>query len=125
AGASLVPAILGGEGPRRDRLLAQNDRNLAATWDHSYKVVASPEKDRLVYALFDRKRDRGETRDVADRQGDALRAERRALDLLLEQIDREWARTRPLLEGKPGEGRLSPEACERLKAMGYIQQGCP
>jgi len=33
-------------------------------------------------------------------------------------------RTRRLLEGQSGEERLSPDACEKLKAMGYVQQGC-
>jgi hypothetical protein len=33
-------------------------------------------------------------------------------------------KTRRWLEGQPGEERLSPEACEKLKAMGYVQQGC-
>jgi hypothetical protein len=31
---------------------------------------------------------------------------------------------RPLLSGRPGEGALSPEACERLKALNYVVAGC-
>ena len=110
--------------PARERLFAQNDRNLSAAWSPSYKVVATPGDDRSTYAIFDRKADPGETRDVGRARPEALREERRALEVYLEKADREWARTRPLVEGRPGEGPMTPEACERLKAMGYIQQGC-
>ena len=125
AGESLLPLVLGGSGPGRDRLFAENDRNLAASFDRAWKVVATPERDRLVFSLYDRKADPGETRDVSKVRPAELRLERRELELFLERGDREWARTRPLVEGKPGEGPMSPEACERLKALGYVQPGCP
>jgi hypothetical protein len=54
----------------------------------------------------------------------ALREERRELELFRERIDAQLARTRRLLEGRSGEERLSAVACEKLKAMGYVQQGC-
>jgi hypothetical protein len=77
-----------------------------------------------AYALFDRQEDPGETRDVARKQPARMREERRELELFREQADAILARTRRQLEGRSGEERLSPEACEKLKAMGYVQQGC-
>jgi arylsulfatase A-like enzyme len=124
AGVSLLGVIEGRGGPRRERLFAQNDRNLAAAFDQSFKVVAVPEAERLRFSLFDRRKDPGEKKDLAGSRPEDLRSPRLALELFLEQSDREWARTRPLVEGRPGEGRMTPEACERLKAMGYVQQGC-
>jgi hypothetical protein len=50
--------------------------------------------------------------------------ERRELELFRERADAQMVRTRRLLEGRSGEERLSAEACENLKAMGYVQQGC-
>jgi len=52
------------------------------------------------------------------------REERRELELFRERSDAQLVKTRRLLEGQSGEERLTPEACERLKAMGYVQQGC-
>jgi arylsulfatase A-like enzyme len=124
AGRSLLSAVAGRAAPARDRLFAQNDRNLVAGWDARYKIVATPGSAGHAYALFDRERDPGETRDASAAQPDALRSQRRELELYLERTDGEWARTRRLVEGKAGEGPMSPEACEKLKAMGYIQQGC-
>jgi arylsulfatase A-like enzyme len=124
AGVSLLPAVMGRSLPARERLFAQNDRNLSAGFSRSFKVVATPLEDRSAYALYDRQSDPGETKDVGRTRTEALRDERRALELYLETADREWGRTRPLALGRPGEGPLTPEACERLRAMGYIQQGC-
>lgn len=124
AGESLLLAVMGADKPDRGRLFAQNDRNLAGSFDRRFKVVAIPEADRNRYALYDRLADPGETKDMAGARPDDLRRERRELELVLEGVDREWVRTRRAVEGKPGEGPLSPEACEKLKAMGYVQQGC-
>jgi len=55
---------------------------------------------------------------------EAMRQERRELELFRERIDAQLVRTRRLLEGRSGEERLSAVACENLKAMGYVQQGC-
>ena len=63
----------------------------------------------------------------AGRSGPAsprVREERRELELFRERIDAQLVRTRRLLEGRSGEARLSAVACENLKAMGYVQQGC-
>ncbi len=48
----------------------------------------------------------------------------RELELFQEASDGERSRTARLLEGAKAEGKLSPEACERLKALGYVVQGC-
>jgi len=124
AGESLWPAAQGGSRPNRPRLHAQNDRNLIGAWDRAFKIVAIPEDGRARYALYDRVADPGETRDASRARPEELRAQRRELELFRERIDNEWVRTRRLVEGQSGEERLSPEACEKLKAMGYIQQGC-
>jgi arylsulfatase A-like enzyme len=125
AGTSLLGAVEGRAAPARDRLFAQNDRNLAAAFSRAYKIVAAPEEDLRRFALYDRAKDPGEKKDVAATRPDVLREERRELEVYLERADREWARMRPLLSGRPGEESLSPEACERLKALGYVIAGCP
>jgi choline-sulfatase len=125
AGMSLLPAITGGALPPRERLFAGNDRNLEATFDARFKLVATPEDQAPRYALYDRKEDPGETRDVGRRRADELRSIRRELELFQERADREWTATRALMQGAPGEGRMSPEACEKLKALNYVNvTGC-
>ena len=76
------------------------------------------------YALFDRELDPGETRDFGAANADELREERRELELFRERIDAQLVKTRRLLEGRPEGELLSAEACERLKALGYIVPGC-
>jgi arylsulfatase A-like enzyme len=124
AGVSLLGVVEGRAAPRRDRLFAQNDRNLTATFDQGWKAVATPEAEAVRFALYDREKDPGETKDVAKERPDDLRTLRRELELFGDRSDREWARTRPLLEGRPGEGRLTAEDCERLRALGYLDPGC-
>jgi arylsulfatase A-like enzyme len=123
-GESLLPAGRGDARPARPRLVGQNDRNLLAAWDRRFKIVATPTEAGAAYALFDRQEDPGETRDVARKEPARMREERRELELFRERADAILARTRRQLEGRSGEERLSPEACEKLKAMGYVQQGC-
>jgi hypothetical protein len=86
--------------------------------------VATPSGEGARYALYDRERDPGETRDASRAQVELTREERREIELFRERTDAELVRTRRLVEGQSGEERLSPEACEKLKAMGYVQQGC-
>jgi arylsulfatase A-like enzyme len=125
AGESLWPAVRGQDRPDRGRLYAQNDRNLIATWDRRYKIVGTPEGGEMRYTLVDRAKDPGETRNVGAAQPDALRASRRELELFSERVDQEWVTTRRLLEGQSGEEKLSAEACEKLRAIGYLPSGCP
>ena len=124
AGTSLLPATRGERLPDRARLQGQNDRNLLGSWDRRFKIVATPTAGAPSYALYDRARDRGETRDATRAEPDEARLERRELELFRERTDALLARTRRLLEGVSNVERLTPEACERLKAMGYVQQGC-
>jgi hypothetical protein len=49
---------------------------------------------------------------------------RRELDLFLDRANREWAKTKVLVQGKPGEQPMSLEACEKLRALGYVRD-CP
>jgi arylsulfatase A-like enzyme len=124
AGQSLLPALRRESGPERARLYGQNDRNLMGAWDRRYKIVATPEGDGVRYALYDRVQDPAETRDASGREPERLRQERREVELFRDRVDGQVERTRRLLEGRSGEEKLSPEACEKLKAMGYVQQGC-
>ena len=124
AGESLLPALAAGVSTRRERLFAQNDRNLSASWDRRFKVVAAPVPDGRRFALYDRKADPGETRDVAAAMADQLRVHRRELELFLERADREWIQTRRAVEGAPGEAPITAGACENLRALGYVGS-CP
>jgi arylsulfatase A-like enzyme len=123
AGASVLAPGSGASAEPRDRLFAQNDRNLSATWTRDYKLVQTPGQKRNDLALFDVERDPAESRDLAKTHGEALRVERRELELYFERTDREWNRIRPLL-GQKSTVKLSPEACEKLKALGYVVAEC-
>jgi len=124
-GESLFAVTGSGAGPKRERLFAQNDRNLMTTFDGHFKLVAKLEDGRTSYALYDRASDPGERKDVAGEQPEELRRQRRELELFVEATDREWAATRRRLEGAPqSEGTLSREACDRLQALGYVDSRC-
>ena len=123
AGMSLLGAARG-EPLARQRLPGQNDRNLLAAWDRRFKLVATPSESGSSYALFDRELDPGETREFGLANADELREQRRELELFRERIDAQLVKTRRLLEGRPEGEPLSAEACERLKALGYIVPGC-
>ncbi|HKZ31856.1 MAG TPA: sulfatase [Vicinamibacteria bacterium] len=124
AGVSLLGAARDEPVAGRARLPGQNDRNLLGAWGTRFKIVATPAEGGTRYALFDRTTDPGETRDASGTLAEAMRQERRELELFRERIDAQLVRTRRLLEGRSGEERLSAVACENLKAMGYVQQGC-
>jgi arylsulfatase A-like enzyme len=124
AGTSLLP-VARGESAGPERLFAQNDRNLSATWDRRFKLVATPMGDGRRLALYERRLDSGETRDRSKERPEDLRQQTRALEQHQERADREWAATRRLTEGAAGEPPMSAEACEKLKALGYVQQCAP
>ena len=125
AGRSLLADAMGRAGTETGWLAAQNERNLTAAFDARYKIVAMPRDDGTAgFRLFDRERDPGETKDIARSSPDPLRVARRQLELAQERSDREWSRTRPLLAGAKGEQKPTPEACERLRALGYVAT-CP
>jgi hypothetical protein len=115
----------GQAGPARARLYAQNERHLDATFGERFKIVSTPEGEGRRLALYDRASDPGERKDVAKTAPDALRAERRELELFLERADREWNRTKPLLGEGKGEPKATGAACEQLKALGYVSECAP
>jgi arylsulfatase A-like enzyme len=121
AGHSLYPALTGGELPPRERLFAQNDLNLRGTFDRRFKLVATPVGDNDQWGLYDRQADPREVVNVRQRKLEDFRVQRRELDLYFERMEKEWAGTRRLVAGKPGESRITPEACEQLRALGYVQ----
>jgi len=121
AGVSLLAEARGQAAGPAARLFGQNERNLTATWDERYRLVATPVEGGAKLALFDRASDPGETRDVSRSSVEAMRTARRELELFQERGDREWARTRPLLEGKAGELPMSDDARQRLCALGYVR----
>ena len=127
AGQSLLPAVAGREMPARSRLFGQNDRNLIATWDRRLKLVATPQGDGWRFALYDRSTAPAESRDASTRQVEASQVQRRELSLFLERADREWGHIREALSGTSGEGTMTRDQCENLKALGYIgsDQACP
>jgi len=124
SGQSLLPAVRRERRPGRPRLLGQNDRHLIGAWDARFKVVATPADARTDWALYDRQRDPGETRDAAKAQPERMREERRELEILRERVDAQATRTRRLVEGTKQQEKLTPDACERLKALGYVLEGC-
>jgi arylsulfatase A-like enzyme len=123
-GTSLMPVVRGGAASERPLLFAQNDHSMVAALDARFKLVATFEATAPRYALYDRKADPAEVRDVAGEHPDELRSHRRELELYLERSERERAATRRLVEGEPQEQPLDREGCERLRALGYVQQ-CP
>jgi arylsulfatase A-like enzyme len=126
AGSSLLPRLSGRGGAGPSRLEARNERDLAASFDRRFKTVRTPVEGGARFALYDREADPEETRDVGRAWPDALRQGRRELELFLERADREWGQTRALVQGRPeGEGKMTAEACEQLKALGYVQQCAP
>jgi arylsulfatase A-like enzyme len=124
AGLSLLGAASGRPDEKRMRLPGQNDRNLLAVWGPRFKLVATPDAHGSRYTLFDRAQDPGETRDAGAALPEALREERRELELFRERIDAQFVRTRRLLEGRPTGERPTAAACEQFKALGYVVPGC-
>ena len=125
AGTSVLGAATGGPGPGRDRLFARNDRNLSATFDARFKVVGTPlDSGQTRFALYDRVADPGETRDASTHEPEPFRVGRRELEVFLDLAQREWAHTRTLLQDAPTEPGATAEACEKLRALGYVDK-CP
>jgi arylsulfatase A-like enzyme len=123
AGTSVL-GLAGGGRSDRERLFARNDRNLSASWTERFKVIATPDERGRHLALFDRRDDPGEARDVSAIRHEDLRRERREIELFLERWDKEWAHTRRAVGEAPAANRMSAEACESLKALGYVVPEC-
>jgi arylsulfatase A-like enzyme len=120
AGTSLLPIVEGRAGPERSHLFAQNERHLTAVLDARFKLVETPSEDRVRRALYDRKADPGENRDVGREQAVELRARGDQLDRFREEAERATEATRRRIGQAPGPARMTAEACEKLKALGYV-----
>ena len=122
-GQSLLPGVQCQDMPARTRLFGQNDRNLVATWDRRFKLVATPKSDGWTRALYDRATDPAETRDVGALRADDLRIHRREMDLFLDRGEREWNHIRAALAKAAGVEPMRPKSCEQLVALGYLPAG--
>ena len=125
AGRSLLPAAQGGAGPGAERLFAQNERNLTSSFDARFKLVATPQAERVEYALYDRRTDPRETRDASRARPEERSRHRREIELFQERAKSEWSATRRLVGDGAGAKRMSAEACEKLAALGYVVAECP
>jgi arylsulfatase A-like enzyme len=123
-GVSLLPAASGGSAPPRARLYAENDRGMAAVFDARFKLVATPGERGGSHALYDRRQDPAETRDASSREAEVARRLENELARYLQACRHEAAATAKRLAGAPGAPKLSPEACENMKALGYVDEGC-
>ena len=98
----------------KDRAVAYlhlKDRHGTSYLDGSWKLLLRPRGETTRRSLFDRREDRRERRDQADRQPDLVRT----LEALLERLLGEAG---PALDG--GELEDEHELREQLKALGYL-----
>ena len=124
AGRSLARELGGREGSGTDRLFAQNDRGLTATWTDHSKLVARPREDGGAdLELYTRPPVHGEEEPLVDAA--ALRSHRSELERFVERQDREWVRTKGLIGGTTHDSKMTPEACEQIRQLGYVDAGCP
>lgn len=120
-GWSLLPLMAGVRG-RDDAAVTLSrtvwERPVYALRDSGYKVIYDSRTGRLqLYAI---EADPGETRDLAASEPVRTSYYRQALLALLEGLKR----ARPQGAGAPSAPRLSPEQCENLKALGYVDPRC-
>jgi arylsulfatase A-like enzyme len=120
AGRSLLADVAGRSQPGPQRLFAQNERGLSGGFGTRYKLVATPDADRLRFALYDRERDPGETRDASRTSAAELGRERDELERFLAEAERDWQQTRRLIGTDAGPKSMSAEACAKLKSLGYV-----
>jgi hypothetical protein len=97
---------------------------MAAVFDARFKLVATPGERGGSHALYDRRLDPAETRDASAREAEVARRLGSELARYLQACQREAAATAKRLAGAPGTPKLSPEACENMKALGYVDEGC-
>ena len=119
-GRSLLPFAGGRTESSRTVLFAGSDRGHQAVWDARFKLIdEEPSSTKSVRALFDRQSDPGEMKAL----GPVVET-RKALELALDEYRdiefRSALRNRARLEGRAPKS-MSKEECERLKALGYVQ----
>jgi arylsulfatase A-like enzyme len=122
AGASLLPIVRGQDATPRKRLFAENDRGFVGTHDGRFKLVREPRPARRE-ALYDRKTDAAELRDVRAQDARQTKAQRAALDAHLAARASEWRQTQARLAAAPmaSPSKQSCEECQRLKELGYVE----
>jgi len=120
AGRSLLPVVEGRSGPERSTVFAQNERHLTAVLDARFKLVETPSESGVRRALYDRKVDPGENRDVSRAQPSELQTRGEELDRFRQEADRVTEATRRRIGEAPGPARMTAEACEKLKTLGYV-----
>lgn len=123
-GESLVVLAEGRARGKGGRLFAQNDRGLSATWDDRFKLVEAPTAGSgpPIQTFYDRQTDPQEAKDVSKAHPEELSQARRQLDYFLARENQDRAGLRRLVESAPGQPKLSRDACERLRALGYVQE---
>jgi arylsulfatase len=121
-GESLLPILSGQAARRHERLFAENDTRMSAAWNLAFKIVARPARGALRYFFYDRDRDPGEKHAAGPQQAQVFPDWQNELDGFLQARDQEWGLTRLATSRLPSRERLSPEACERLRALGYVQE---
>jgi arylsulfatase A-like enzyme len=122
-GESLQGVVEGRVRAKGGRLFGQNDRGLSATWDDRFKLVETPGPGSSppLEAFYDRRTDPQETKDVSKTHPEELSQARRQLDYFLARENQDRVALRRLVASAPGQPKLDRSACERLKALGYVQ----
>jgi arylsulfatase A-like enzyme len=117
AGRSLLEPPL----PDR-RLFAQNDRDLAGSFDSRFALLGAPGH----FVLYDRRRDPGELHDAGKDDPEELRTRQRELEVYLDRRDAEMAMTRRLTEGVPKQA-TTQRSCDEMRALQYLtaSEKCP
>ena len=83
----------------------------------------NPNLNAIVTPMYDRARDAAELRDVSAEEPAALHAWRNEFEAFFQARGAEWGVTRRAMAVQPGAPQLTPEACERLRSLGYVG-GC-
>jgi arylsulfatase A-like enzyme len=114
-GRSLLPVMLGGEGHPFVVSRTVWDRPVYALRDDRYKYIRATASG--AEELYDLGSDPGERRNLADDELLRIAYYREALDLWLSRLRGRHA-------GAGERALLSPEQCENMRSLGYVE-GCP
>ena len=123
AGESLL-ARRAARRPRASGCSARTTATCVASLGPALQARGDADRERIALRALRPLHDPGETARRGAANAPVLREERRELELFRERIDAQLVKTRRLLEGRPGNEALSAEACEKLKALGYVVPGC-
>lgn len=121
AGRSVLPFAAGRTESTRDMLVGENDRGHQGIWDRRFKLIdIKPLAAKPSRQFYDRSTDESEMRPSAG-TADAAKKLSLKLDEYRDVSQRSALRTRMQLDGKPPT-KMTPEECERLRALGYISK---